>query len=109
MSKSERPHRQVDRKRLTSGHHIEFNTRTSHRLMGEFRDTRFVLVLTKCPSHLASSVDFPSPGVELTSSGFHAGPASPVARRPPHLPFRRISMPTAPSPAVLAQIRTANL
>ncbi|KAG8859458.1 hypothetical protein FRB91_007858 [Serendipita sp. 411] len=53
---------------------------------------------------MASSVDFP--GFREDAAGLNT--TSPVPQRPLHLPFRRISMPTVPSPATLAQLRTAN-
>lgn len=38
-----------------------------------------------------------------------AAAGSAAGRRTPHLPFRRISMPSVPSAATLAQLRTANM
>ncbi|KAG8829352.1 hypothetical protein FRC17_006716, partial [Serendipita sp. 399] len=53
---------------------------------------------------MASFVDFPG---SLEDAAV-LPPASPTTQRPLHLPFRRISMPTAPPPGVLAHIRAAN-
>ncbi|KIM31655.1 hypothetical protein M408DRAFT_327129 [Serendipita vermifera MAFF 305830] len=55
---------------------------------------------------MESSINFPSSRGEPSSSGPQLGPA---ARRPPHLPFRRISMPSVPSSAALTQIRAMNI
>jgi FYVE, RhoGEF and PH domain containing 5/6 len=38
-----------------------------------------------------------------------AAAGSAIGRRPPHLPFRRISMPSVPSQVTMAQLRTANM
>lgn len=66
-------------------------------------------MLTRLPAacNLASSVSFPSTGAgdELEDQGL----LSPVLRRAPHLPFRRISLPAVPSQLAIAHARAAQV
>lgn len=54
---------------------------------------------------MTSSVNFPGAAEDV----FSVSSPSPAPRRPPHQAFRRISMPSVPSAAALAQLRAASV